>query len=101
MSISNFINKVHASNYRNHDLFVYIGDKFRQQKMDSWHPVMTPIKIIILFLVVGICFLPTGISIFTTSNDVSFFLLIISYERFFNLFSTVLLIATSYLFCQN
>lgn len=39
--------------------------------MASWQPVMTPLKIIVLFLAVGVCFIPTGTSIVKSTNSVS------------------------------
>eukprot|EP00596_Hydrurales_sp_CCMP1899_P008681 CAMPEP_0119034246 /NCGR_PEP_ID=MMETSP1177-20130426/1252_1 /TAXON_ID=2985 /ORGANISM="Ochromonas sp, Strain CCMP1899" /LENGTH=372 /DNA_ID=CAMNT_0006991549 /DNA_START=95 /DNA_END=1210 /DNA_ORIENTATION=+ len=45
------------------------GDSFRQQKMSSWGPVMTPSKIIVAFIAIGIFFIPTGTSIYSLSKD--------------------------------
>ena len=47
--------------------------------MASWQPVMTPIKIIAIFLAVGVCFVPTGTSILKTAYSVSFY--VFSYFR--------------------
>lgn len=35
-------------------------DAFRQQRMISWQPIMTPIKVVLIFIAVGIAFVPTG-----------------------------------------
>ena len=37
------------------DMCISAGDSFRQQRMNSWNPVMTPLKIIVIFFAVGIC----------------------------------------------
>ena len=47
------------------------GDSFRQQRMASWQPIMTPLKIIIVFICAGVCFIPTGTSMWQSSNNVS------------------------------
>jgi hypothetical protein len=40
--------------------------------MDTWKPLMTPIKIVLIFLVAGVFFIPTGTSIYKVSDRVSF-----------------------------
>ena len=57
---------------QNLNLWLFAGDSFRQQRMSSWNPVMTPLKIIVIFFAVGICFIPTGTSVLKSSNAVSF-----------------------------
>ncbi len=47
------------------------SDAFRQQKLTSWQPVMTPLKVIIIFLAIGIAFIPTGTTLLAVSNGVS------------------------------
>ena len=47
------------------------GDSFRQQRMAAWQPIMTPLKIIIVFIAAGVCFIPTGTSVWKASNSVS------------------------------
>jgi len=39
-------------------------DAFRQQRMISWQPIMTPIKVVLIFLAVGVAFIPTGTTTF-------------------------------------
>jgi hypothetical protein len=39
--------------------------------MAAWQPIMTPLKIIIVFICAGVCFIPTGTSIWQSSNNVS------------------------------
>ena len=41
-------------------------DAFRQQRMISWQPIMTPIKVVLIFLAVGVAFIPTGTTTTTT-----------------------------------
>lgn len=38
--------------------------------MPSWQPIMTPLKVVIIVLVVGICFIPTGVSLMRTSQSI-------------------------------
>ena len=52
------------------NLLVCIGDTFRQQNMVAWQPIMTPLKIIVVFLIAGVCFIPTGTSVWQASNGV-------------------------------
>lgn len=44
-------------------------DAFRQQKLPMFQPIMTPIKVIILFLAIGIAFVPAGVSMLQNSNN--------------------------------
>jgi hypothetical protein len=46
------------------------SDAFRQQKLKSWQPIMTPLKVIVLFFAVGIAFIPTGVRLLAISNAV-------------------------------
>jgi hypothetical protein len=46
------------------------GDSFRQQKLQSWQPIMTPLKVVVLFFAIGIAFIPTGVTLLSNSNDV-------------------------------
>lgn len=43
-------------------------DPFRQQKMRMWQPIMTPTKVVALFIAIGICFVPAGMSLLSQSN---------------------------------
>lgn len=45
-------------------------DAFRQQKLKSWQPIMTPLKVVILFFAIGIAFIPTGTTLLSNSNDI-------------------------------
>lgn len=54
-------------------------DPFRQQKLKAWQPIMTPLKVVIIFICIGIAFIPTGVSLLGTSNDVSVFIFIYFY----------------------
>jgi hypothetical protein len=47
------------------------GDAFRQQKLRAWQPIMTPLKVVAIFMVIGITFIPTGVSLIKSSNAVS------------------------------
>ncbi len=46
------------------------SDAFRQQKLKAWHPIMTPWKVIILFAVIGVAFVPTGTTLLSKSSKV-------------------------------
>lgn len=46
------------------------GDSFRQQKLQSWQPIMTPLKVVVLFFAIGIAFIPTGTTLLGNSNDI-------------------------------
>lgn len=43
---------------------------FKQQRMASWQPILTPIKVIIIFLVIGIVFIPVGTSLLASSKEI-------------------------------
>ena len=47
-------------------------DAFRQQRLKAWQPIMTPLKVVLVFLVIGISFIPTGVHLLNSSNDVIF-----------------------------
>lgn len=46
------------------------GDKFRQQKLPAWQPIMTPLKVVAIFVMIGVAFVPTGVTLLRTSNNV-------------------------------
>lgn len=46
------------------------SDDFRQQKLKAWQPIMTPWKVIVLFIAIGIAFIPTGTTLLGKANDV-------------------------------
>jgi len=43
---------------------------FKQQQLKAWQPILTPIPVIITFLVVGIVFIPIGVVLLVYSNIV-------------------------------
>jgi len=43
---------------------------FKQQKLPAWQPILTPIPVIIIFLVIGVIFLPVGYFLYYTSESV-------------------------------
>jgi hypothetical protein len=43
---------------------------FKQQRLKAWQPILTPKPVIISFLVIGIVFIPIGIGIVISSNEV-------------------------------
>jgi len=50
---------------------VFLDNPFTQQKMKMWQPIMTPTKVVIIFMAIGVAFIPTGVSLIRTSNNVS------------------------------
>ena len=46
------------------------GDAFRQQKLRAWQPIMTPLKVVAIFVAIGVAFIPTGVSLMNSSNAV-------------------------------
>ena len=36
---------------------------FKQQRLPSWQPILTPFRIIVIFVVIGIIFIPVGTSL--------------------------------------
>lgn len=48
------------------------GDAFRQQKLRAWQPIMTPLKVVAIFVAIGVAFIPTGVTLMNASDDVSF-----------------------------
>jgi len=43
---------------------------FKQQRLKAWQPILTPKPVILSFLIVGIIFIPIGIGIVISSNEV-------------------------------
>jgi len=43
---------------------------FKQQRLKAWQPILTPKPVILAFLIVGIIFIPIGIGIVISSNEV-------------------------------
>mmetsp|Transcript_67870 Transcript_67870/g.141519 ORF Transcript_67870/g.141519 Transcript_67870/m.141519 type:complete len:360 (-) Transcript_67870:101-1180(-) len=46
------------------------GDAFRQQKLTAWQPIMTPLKVVVIFFAIAVCFIPTGLTLLSSSNEV-------------------------------
>lgn len=65
----------------------YPNSRFTQQDLPAWQPIMTPIKVVILFLIITVIFIPVGISLVQSSDSVSFlFLSICHYHLIFSNF---------------
>lgn len=45
-------------------------DAFHQQRLKMWQPILSPMNVIIIFLVVGVAFIPSGIGLLGMSNSV-------------------------------
>lgn len=43
---------------------------FKQQQLKAWQPILTPVPVIISFLVIGIAFIPIGAVLLAASNSV-------------------------------
>jgi len=43
---------------------------FKQQRLRAWQPILTPKPVILSFLIIGIVFIPLGIGIVISSNEV-------------------------------
>jgi len=43
---------------------------FYQQRLKSWQPILTPLTVILLFAAIGIAFIPTGVSLLSTSDSI-------------------------------
>lgn len=43
---------------------------FKQQRMKAWQPILTPVKVIIIFLVIGIIFVPVGTTLLQASKEI-------------------------------
>jgi len=44
---------------------------FAQQKLKAWQPILTPVPVIVSFLVIGIAFIPIAVLLLEASNSVS------------------------------
>jgi len=42
---------------------------FKQQRLSAWQPILTPGKVIIIFLSIGVIFVPVGVKLLQNSND--------------------------------
>ena len=45
-------------------------DAFHQQRLKMWQPILSPMNVIIIFLVIGVAFIPSGIGLMGMSNSV-------------------------------
>jgi hypothetical protein len=50
---------------------VLIDTPFKQQRMKAWQPILTPVKVIVIFLIIGIIFVPVGTSLLASSKKVT------------------------------
>ena len=48
---------------------IYTENAYWQQKLTSWDPVMTPFTVIMLLSIVGVIFLPIGVSMLYSANN--------------------------------
>lgn len=48
-----------------------VSNPFKQQKLPAWQPILTPKAVIISFFVIGLIFVPLGIGLVFSSNQVS------------------------------
>jgi len=44
---------------------------FKQQKLPAWQPILTPIPVIVSFLIIGVIFIPVGYVLFLASESVT------------------------------
>jgi hypothetical protein len=49
---------------------ITLDTPFKQQRMTAWQPILTPIKVIAIFIVIGIIFVPVGVSLLESSKEV-------------------------------
>jgi len=42
--------------------------RFKQQTLPSWQPILTPFRVIVIFLVIGVIFLPVGVLLLDISD---------------------------------
>ncbi|GMH68574.1 hypothetical protein TrRE_jg1293, partial [Triparma retinervis] len=47
---------------------------FKQQRLNAWQPILTPTWVISTFLLIGIIFIPVGITLLSQSNNVAEFI---------------------------
>jgi hypothetical protein len=45
-------------------------DAFHQQRLKTWQPILTPFQVIIIFMSIGIAFLPTGIYLINLNDGI-------------------------------
>mmetsp|Transcript_22109 Transcript_22109/g.32207 ORF Transcript_22109/g.32207 Transcript_22109/m.32207 type:complete len:363 (+) Transcript_22109:117-1205(+) len=43
---------------------------FKQQRMAAWQPILTPIKVILIFLTIGVIFVPVGVTLLDASKEI-------------------------------
>lgn len=53
-----------------------LGDKmpkdtpFLQQRLPAWQPILTPMKVIAVFIAVGVAFIPTGVMLMSRADAI-------------------------------
>lgn len=45
-------------------------DNFHQQRLKTWQPILSPLNVIVIFLVIGIAFIPAGIGLMNMSDAI-------------------------------
>eukprot|EP00128_Syssomonas_multiformis_P014580 Colp12_sorted_trinity150504_noHs@4269 len=58
--------------------------KFKQQRLPAWQPIMTPKSVLPAFFIVGIIFVPLGIGLLVSSNQVQEYSVEFTQCQFFN-----------------
>eukprot|EP01038_Epipyxis_sp_PR26KG_P009453 gene9453-12737_t len=46
------------------------NDAFKQQRLPSWQPIMTPFKVVAIFIGIGVAFIPTGFTLYNSSKSI-------------------------------
>ena len=62
---------------------LFSDTKFKQQKLPAWQPIMTAGTVLPAFFAIGICFIPLGIGLLISSNNVSPFLFCFTKKKYY------------------
>ncbi len=49
---------------------IVLDDDFHQQRLRTWQPILSPLNVIVIFLSIGIAFIPAGIGLMQLSDSV-------------------------------
>ena len=47
-----------------------VDDAFHQQRLKTWQPILSPMNVIIIFLIIGVSFIPAGVGLMQMSDAI-------------------------------
>lgn len=57
--------------FNNNNNLTFLETKFKQQNLPAWQPILTASTVLPAFFAIGLAFIPLGVALLITSNNVS------------------------------